>query len=465
MKFFNLRNRLILVFLAATLAPLLMTLWISVSLLDRSLALSSSRKLDEMSRALETTGREVYRQAREALKDDADNGRMLPLRLSTATRERWPAAQLEFWESGQPERFLLSGDAGDEIQYLVRRDAELLVYTASLHGVQMQRLSSLYAGARATVEGESRRDLRRGFNGTLIFLAAAIWAASFGALVYWAHRISHPIRQLTAGLSQVAGGNLEYRLVPARGDEIGTAMSAFNNMAEQLHQSRDRLVYMTRLESWQALARKTAHEIKNSLTPIRLTMEEVAVRYDGAAREFLQQAAQIVVDEVVSLERRVSAFSEFASEPPVCPKIIDVNAMLEERIAFLKAAHPEVTYNLRLATERPRAFADEDLLKGVLTNLLENAAQAVETGGVVLGVTTATSDGVGIEVHDSGPGLSPLARGSLFEPTISFKKGGMGLGLSIARKSALLSGGDIVPVNGELGGAAFRVVLPLSPAA
>ena len=83
----------------------------------------------------------------------------------------------------------------------------------------------------------------------------------------------------------------------------------------------------------------------------------------------------------------------------------------------------------------------------------------------VLGVTTATSDGIGIEVHDSGPGLSPLARGSLFEPTISFKKGGMGLGLSIARKSALLSGGDIVPVHGELGGAAFRVLLPLSPAA
>jgi signal transduction histidine kinase len=75
---------------------------------------------------------------------------------------------------------------------------------------------------------------------------------------------------------------------------------------------------------------------------------------------------------------------------------------------------------------------------------------------------TTTSDGrAGIEVHDSGPGLSPSARRSLFEPTISFKKGGMGLGLSIARKSALLSGGDIIPVRGELGGAAFRVLLPI----
>ena len=65
-------------------------------------------------------------------------------------------------------------------------------------------------------------------------------------------------------------------------------------------------------------------------------------------------------------------------------------------------------------------------------------------------------------MHDSGPGLSPEARESLFQPTISFKKRGMGLGLSIARKSALLSGGDILLVEGELGGAGFRVVLPVA---
>jgi two-component system sensor kinase FixL len=78
----------------------------------------------------------------------------------------------------------------------------------------------------------------------------------------------------------------------------------------------------------------------------------------------------------------------------------------------------------------------------------------------VLGKTYAVNGKVAIEVHDSGPGLSPHARGSLFEPTISFKKSGMGLGLSIARKSAVMSGGDIESIEGELGGAAFRVTLP-----
>jgi len=231
-------------------------------------------------------------------------------------------------------------------------------------------------------------------------------------------------------------------------------------MADELKQSQERLVYVTRLESWQALAKKMAHEIKNSLTPIRLTMEEIAVRQSGAGGEFYQQAAQIVVDEVLSLERRVRAFSEFSSEPPVSPRTLDVNALLEERIALLRAAHPEVVYSTRLASELPPVYADEDLIKGVLTNLLENAAQAVRPGGVVLGVTAAESGKVSIEVHDSGPGVSAQARTTLFEPSISFKRGGMGLGLSIARKSALLAGGDILLVQGELGGAAFRVLLP-----
>ena len=99
--------------------------------------------------------------------------------------------------------------------------------------------------------------------------------------------------------------------------------------------------------------------------------------------------------------------------------------------------------------------------KGILTNLLENAAEAAGEGGRILSLTAAVNGRVAIEVHDSGPGLSEQARASLFQPTISFKKRGMGLGLSIARKSALLSGGDIVVVKGELGGAGFRVLLPV----
>jgi nitrogen fixation/metabolism regulation signal transduction histidine kinase len=185
-------------------------------------------------------------------------------------------------------------------------------------------------------------------------------------------------------------------------------------------------------------------------------------RYDDADRGFMEQATQIVVDEIETLEKRIRAFSQFAAEPPVEAAPLDVNSLLQERIAFLKNAHPEVAYECRLAEGAPRVVADQDLVKGILTNLLENAAEAAGQGGRILGVTAAESGCVAIEVHDSGPGLSEQARASLFEPTISFKKRGMGLGLSIARKSALRSGGDIVLVKGELGGAGFRVLLPAS---
>ena len=93
-------------------------------------------------------------------------------------------------------------------------------------------------------------------------------------------------------------------------------------MAEQLRRSRERLVYLTQMSSWQSLARKTAHELKNSLTPIRLTVEEMVARQPHADRVFMQQAAQIVISEIETLERRVRAFSEFAREPPVNPEAV-----------------------------------------------------------------------------------------------------------------------------------------------
>ena len=324
----------------------------------------------------------------------------------------------------------------------------------------MDRLTHEIGDARALVDFVKEHDLRHGFKLIYVVLAASFWVVALTLLIYLAHRISRPIHELTAGLSNLAAGDLNARVAARRDDEIGRAIQAFNHMADKLQETTERLVYLRQVAGWQLLARKMAHEVKNSLTPIRLTVEEMLARYDEADRNFMEQATQIVVDEIEALERRVRAFSQFAAEPPVTPSPVDVNSLLQERIAFLKTGHPEVAYDCRLADGIPSVIADQDLVKGILTNLLENAAEAAGDGGRILGVTVEEGGRVAIEVHDSGPGLSEQARASLFQPTISFKKRGMGLGLSIARKSALLSGGDIVVVKGELGGAAFRVLLP-----
>ena len=456
----RLRNRLIAIFLAATLAPLAATLWITTSLLDRSLSYASTGELDRLSRSLQKTGHELYQRAREALRNDALSGRLQPLRYTAAERAGWPAPVKSFAESGDAERFLISGRDGDRIDYLARRAGDVWLWSTSLGDVGLDQLSREYRDAREIVGKRQSRDLLRGLTYTYVLLAASVWIASLVLLVYLAHRISRPIQQLTAGLSELAAGRPGTRVDVRSDDEIGRAMRAFNDMAERLQQSTDRLIYLSQLASWQTLARKMAHEVKNSLTPIRLTVEEMLARYGDRDRAFMQQATQIVVEEVESLERRVRAFSHFAAEPPVRPEPLDLNALLEERVSFLKSGHPEVSYDLRLDGSHPTALADQDLVNGILTNLLENAAEAAGEGGRILGVTGTGNGNTLFEVHDSGPGLSERIRQSLFQPSISFKKGGMGLGLSISRKGALLTGGDIVLVKGELGGAAFRVLLP-----
>jgi nitrogen fixation/metabolism regulation signal transduction histidine kinase len=456
----RLRNRLIATFLAGTVIPLVATLWLTTSLLERSLSFTTTEELDHLSQSLQNTAREFYQQAKEGLKQDVGAGRVTAQQYVRAEMGEWPAVVRAFWDSAEPERFNLTGPHGDHLDYLIRDEKGVQVYTRDLGDVRMGDVTAQYTRARQLVESSQTRDLRRGFTVTLLLMMSAIWIVSLASLMYLASRISKPIQVLTGGLSELASGNLSVRLASKSDDETGRALQAFNHMAEQLQQSRDRLVYLTQVASWQMLARKMAHELKNSLTPIRLSVEEIHARQPATDREFMDKAVQIVVNEIETLERRVRAFSEFSSEPATRPAPIDINGLLQERIAFLKPGHSDVNYLLRLDAGTPQVFADADQVKGILTNLLENAAEAAGSSGSVLSITSTVNGKAYIEIHDSGPGLSEEASRSLFEPTITFKKRGMGLGLSIARKSALMNGGDIMLVPGEMGGAAFRVILP-----
>jgi nitrogen fixation/metabolism regulation signal transduction histidine kinase len=459
----RLRHKLVLVFLAATLLPLAAILWMSSALMSRSLAFIATDDVAALAQSLEQIGREYYRQARRHLKDDALAGRLDPQRFDAASRSTWPAPVQHFWDSGDADRFILSEPDGDRLQYAVRRGQELWLYTTSLDGVRMGEITRTIAGTRARAGDLGQRNLPRGFTLALVLSSALVWALSLAILFYLSVRISEPIQQLTTGLGQVAAGRFETRLPPAESrDEIGLAVEAFNRTAGQLQQNRERLIYLTQVASWQMLARKMAHELKNSLTPIRLTVEEILARQPSADREFLERAAAIVVDEVTSLERRVRAFSEFAAEPEPRPARIDLDASVRERVDLLRAGHPAVAYEIRSSDEGPAAcaWADPDQVRGVLTNLLENAAEAAGDEGSVLVVTARAGADAVVEVHDSGLGVSAQARDRLFEPSISFKKNGCGLGLAISRKNALVAGGDLSLVEGRLGGAGFRLVLP-----
>ena len=461
----SLRTRLVAAFVVATLLPLGATIWITMSLIERSLGYATTEELDALSRTLEATVRRFYERERRSLEQDARANRVPATSFDMRTADGAPDAVRAFWESGERERFALSGPGGDRLDYMTRGADRVEVYSRDLGGIHMQELGAQLRQVRELVASMEGRDLRRGFTMTLLLLVAVVWLVSLVPLLFMAHRISRPIRELTAGLTGFAAGNWDQRLTTARDDEVGRAVAAFNDMADHLRRNRERLVYLTQMSSWETLARKTAHELKNSLTPIRLTVEEMVARQPSSDREFMHQAAQIVIGEIETLERRVRAFSEFASEPPVNPKALDINAIVQERMSLLKPVHPETTYRCALDTQAPAIWAGADLVKGILTNLLQNAAEAAGPGGTVETTTRAEGADVVVEVHDSGPGLGEEAARTLFEPTITFKKHGMGLGLSIAKKNALRMGGDIALVHGALGGAGFRLVLPRHVAA
>src|SRR5579872_961724 len=221
----RLRNRLIVIFAVATLAPLAVTAWIFASAASTAVTRwTSTAEVDQLSRSLEKTGRELYRRASQSLKVDAAAGRIIPQRFTAASRDQWPLAVHEFFSKGDSEEFVYAGNAGDRLDYLVRHGDEVWTYSTSLHGVGMSELFDQYKHARALVADGSTRDLRRGFTYTFLGLTGAIWIVAFLALIYFAHRISHPIQNLTRGLSEVAAGRLDYRVPVARNDEVGAAI-------------------------------------------------------------------------------------------------------------------------------------------------------------------------------------------------------------------------------------------------
>jgi len=228
----SLRTRLIAAFLFATILPLAASIWIATSLLDRSLGYATTSELDRLSRTLEVTARQFYQRERDALRQEALADRVTASRYDAADTSQWPDSISSFWASREPELFSLSGPGGDHLDFMRRDTGGVSVYRRDLGGVHMEELSTEFRRIRELVSSLESRDLRRGFTLTLVLLVVIVWLLSLAPVIFMAHRISRPIRQLTAGLTDFAGGDWDRRLDRPRDDEVGRAITAFNHMAE-----------------------------------------------------------------------------------------------------------------------------------------------------------------------------------------------------------------------------------------
>jgi nitrogen fixation/metabolism regulation signal transduction histidine kinase len=226
--------------------------------------------------------------------------------------------------------------------------------------------------------------------------------------------------------------------------------------------------------AWQEVAQRIAHEIKNPLTPIQLSaqrmlrqLERSSAGRGGDRTEFEKLAAQcagLIEREVQTLESLVEEFSQFARFPSARLIPADVNAIVASALQLFQGRLDGVTIRTEFAADLPAVRADEELMRRVIANLIDNAAEAMEgaTVRIMLVATHVRSDGDAVEIviADSGHGISPKDKERLFLPHFSTKERGTGLGLAIASRIVAEHNGTIRAEDNLPTGTRFVIRFP-----
>jgi nitrogen fixation/metabolism regulation signal transduction histidine kinase len=326
-----------------------------------------------------------------------------------------------------------------------RQEADLEAIEAGYHGT---RQIGLFYG-----------DLLRA--DTLLTLGVLTLVVLGGSLVLsrvLARRIGGPLRELVEGTTAVARGDLDHVVRADAVDELKDLVAAFNRMTGDLRESKAELVRSERIAAWQGVARRLAHEIKNPLTPIRLSIH----RLQGKVGEDLVAAECLdaMLEETENLQRLADEFSLVARLPAPRPTKVAVRALLEQ-VAQLYAERSGVVVGFEAWPEDGMIEADEGQLRQVFSNVIKNAVEAMAQRGALHLRGARDAHWMRIEIEDEGPGLPPDAD-RWFEPGFTTKSSGTGLGLAIARKIVEDHGGRIGARSGDRGGSVFVIELPSS---
>lgn len=294
-------------------------------------------------------------------------------------------------------------------------------------------LLALFAGlAAAAVAYYTARRLARGFGEPVAELAG------------WTERIAEgePLPPETAASPSVR--------------ELATLRDALRTMAGQIEEGRERAVEHARMRSWTQLARRVAHEIKNPLTPMRMAALSLSRNREGSEAE----AGQILLDEIQRLDEMARTFSQYGRLPEGPRSRVD----LAELLALLASQHSSDQVPITVAPPDREILVDGhyDALERAFRNLVLNAveAQLPEGGAVSVTVEAEGRDAV-VRIEDRGPGIPEELLDEIWNPDVTTKSRGTGLGLALVRQSVLHHDGSVTAMNAAAGGAVFQVRLPL----
>jgi signal transduction histidine kinase len=295
---------------------------------------------------------------------------------------------------------------------------------------------------------------------------------AIGVLLGWwtTERITRPVERLAAGARAVAGGDLSSRVEVLSRDEIGELARAFNRMTEQLLEQRERAIQAERVAAWRELARRLAHELKNPLFPLQITIENLQrARESAEFDEVFRESTSTLLAELGNLKTIIGRFSDFAKMPTPQFETMDLNevvrGVMKLNDARLQTDHrAKVKPLLELAAAGTQIQADPEQLRRALGNLVLNALDAMPEGGTLLVRTAPHDGGVRLEVSDSGQGLTEEECQRLFTPYYTTKQHGTGLGLAIVQSVVSDHHGKISVSSTAGQGTTFTIDLPMAQA-
>jgi len=319
--------------------------------------------------------------------------------------------------------------------------------------------------------GSSRRELvlltRR-----IGWIAGAVGGGALfiGLLLTWwvSARITRPVEELAEGAREVASGRWDTQIRVRGGGEIAQLAQAFNEMTATLASQREQLVQTERVAAWRELARRLAHELRNPLFPLQITVENLQRARQLDAKQFLEvftESTATLKAELANLNTIVGRFSDFSKMPAPHFTRVNVNESLRNAVRLFEAqfnavGKPVITPEYFLTEPLPEIDADADLLHRAFQNLVLNALDAMPAGGTVTMRTSEHEGNVCIEVADTGKGLTPEECSRLFTPYYTTKQQGTGLGLAIVQSVVSDHHGTISVTSDEGHGTTFRIELP-----
>jgi len=248
-------------------------------------------------------------------------------------------------------------------------------------------------------------------------------------------------------------------------DEIGQLVSTYNKVLEELTVSINRLAAGERESAWREMAKQVAHEIKNPLTPMRLSVQHLqrtSIGLENESKEKIDRVCKLLVEQIDMMSKMAEEFSNFAKMPVAKPENVNIKQLLKDTLLLFEK---ESDLTLRFQEQAPDTFvfADADQLKRVFVNLIKNAHQAKKENEAVLVTITLSLDAntVTLAFKDNGCGISDAIKPKVFSPNFSTKNSGMGLGLAISKKIIEFADGSISFESEINKGTTFVIKLPL----